>query len=127
MGGVTREHLHAFCAALPAASHGVQWGGSDVWKVGPWEGGKVFAVAGWERADEPAAVSFKVSEIGWEILRDAAGCRPAPYLASRGMMWIQADLEGGLSVQAIEGWVADSHRIVAAGLSRKKRLEWGLG
>jgi predicted DNA-binding protein (MmcQ/YjbR family) len=123
---MTVEEFNAFCGALPATSHGVQWGGAQVWKVGPWEGGKVFVVAGWERGDVPAA-SFKVSDIGWEVLRDAKGCRPAPYLASRGMKWIQADLAGGLSQREIEGLISDSHRIVAAGLSRKKRAEWGLG
>ena len=37
---MTLAEYNAFCAALPATSHVVQWGGTDVWKVG----GKVFAL-----------------------------------------------------------------------------------
>lgn len=37
-----QDEYNTFCAMLPATSHVVQWGGSDVWKVG----GKVFAIAG---------------------------------------------------------------------------------
>ena len=113
-------HLNAFCSKLPATSHGVQWGGADVWKVGAWEGGKVFAIA------HENATSFKVSDIGWEVLRDATGCRPAPYLASRGMQWIQADLTGGLKPSEIRNYLKDSHTLVAAGLSQKKRKDLGL-
>lgn len=122
---MTVEEFNAFCGELPAASHGIQWGGSQVWKVGPWEGGKVFVIGGWDRGDVSAA-SFKVSDIGWEVLRDAKGCRPAPYLASRGMKWIQADLERGLSRREIENLISDSYRLVVAGLSKKKRAEWGV-
>lgn len=117
---MTLDQLNAFCGKLSAASHGVQWGGADVWKVGAWDGGKVFVIAHGD------AASFKVSEIGWEVLRDARGCRPAPYLASRGMKWIQADLAGGLKAAEIRLYVQDSHALVAAGLSQKKRRELGL-
>ena len=40
---MTRDEFNAHCAAKPAATHVVQWGNSDVWKVG----GKVFAICGW--------------------------------------------------------------------------------
>ncbi|MDX3808616.1 MAG: MmcQ/YjbR family DNA-binding protein, partial [Bosea sp. (in: a-proteobacteria)] len=52
---------NAFCAALPATSHVVQWGGADVWKVGE----KVFAIA---RAQEDGemAVSFKCSRMAFD-------------------------------------------------------------
>jgi predicted DNA-binding protein (MmcQ/YjbR family) len=33
--------IHTFCLCLSGATHVVQWGGSDVYKVG----GKVFAIA----------------------------------------------------------------------------------
>ncbi len=117
---MTYDQFKAFCGSLTAVSHGVQWGGADVWKIGAWEGGKVFVIAG------ESACSFKVSDIGWEVLRDAKGCRPAPYLASRGMKWIQADLKGGLKAAELRGYVEASHALVAAGLSKKKRAELGL-
>ncbi|WP_348541452.1 MmcQ/YjbR family DNA-binding protein [Sulfitobacter albidus] len=39
---MTRDELCQFCASLPHATHVVQWGGADVYKVG----GKLFAVVG---------------------------------------------------------------------------------
>ncbi len=77
---MTLDDYNAFCASLPATSHVVQWGGAHVWKVGD----KVFAIAGWSDREE-LAVTFKVSDIAYDILREQPGCRPAPYLASRGM------------------------------------------
>ncbi len=79
---MTIEEYNEFCRALPAATYVVQWGGSHVWKVG----GKVFAIGGWDEAG--MSVTFKVSGISFEILKEQPGLRPAPYLASRGMTWI---------------------------------------
>ena len=118
---MTYAEYNAFCGSLPATSYVRQWGGSHVWKVG----GKVFAIGGWEEGAHPA-ITFKVSEIGWEILRDAPGCRPAPYLASRGMKWIQAFARPGLKDRDIKVYLEASHAIVASGLSKKARRELGL-
>src|SRR5271169_530861 len=87
---MTYDDFNRFCAALPATSHVVQWGGSHVWKVG----GKMFAVGGWDEA--VPAFTFKVSPTSFEILKALPGLRPAPYLASRGMSWIQHYAEPGL-------------------------------
>src|SRR5437868_1011837 len=80
---MTFREFNAFCRALPATTYVVQWGGSHVWKVG----GKVFAIG--SGPDVKPHVTFKVSDIAYEILKDQPGLRPAPYLASRGMKWIQ--------------------------------------
>jgi len=117
---MTLERLDAFCGSLPASAHGVQWGGSSVWKVGAWADGRVFVIA------NASAVSFKVSEIGWEVLGQAEGCRPAPYLASRGLRWIQADYDGGLPHTDIEDYMRCSHALIVAGLSRRRRQLLGL-
>ena len=114
------REFNAFCGSLPATTHVVQWGGAHVWKVG----GKVFAIGGWEHGHHPG-ITFKVSEIGWEMLRDAEGCRPAPYLASRGMKWIQS-YDKGLGKRELKQYLKASHALVAAGLSRKKRAELGI-
>jgi predicted DNA-binding protein (MmcQ/YjbR family) len=118
---LTYREYNAFCGALPAATHVVQWGGSHVWKVG----GKVFAIGGWERGHHPG-ITFKVSDIAWEILREAPGCRPAPYLASRGMKWIQSYDQPGLGKAELKQYLKASHALVAAGLSKKARKELGL-
>src|SRR5690606_23059833 len=75
---------NGFCAGLPATHHVVQWGGADVWKVGS----KVFAIAR-ERDDGGLDVTFKCSDMAFEMLKGEPGLRPAPYLASRGMSWFQ--------------------------------------
>ena len=121
---MTYEEFNAFCGALPAATHVVQWGGSHVWKVG----GKVFAIGGWEKdeAGGAAHVTFKTSDLTYETLKDQPGCRPAPYLASRGMKWIQRTDRQSLSDDDLREYLRQSHRIVAQGLSKRKQKELGL-
>ncbi|MDJ0943977.1 MAG: MmcQ/YjbR family DNA-binding protein [Kiloniellales bacterium] len=118
---MTYEEYNSFCAALPATSHVVQWGGSHVWKVG----GKVFAIGGWHEGTE-ARFTFKVSDIAYEMLQAQPGLRPAPYLASRGMKWIQHYEKPGLSDDDLKAYLRESHRIVSLGLSKKKQKELGL-
>ena len=110
--------FNAFCASLPQTTHVVQWGGAHVWKVG----GKVFAIAGWHDGDG-LSVSFKVTPIGFEILSDAEGCRPAPYLASRGMKWIQAT---DIADADLMDHVRASYDIIASALPKKTQRELGL-
>jgi predicted DNA-binding protein (MmcQ/YjbR family) len=117
---VTYEEFNAFCGALPATTHVVQWGGSHVWKVG----GKVFAVGGWDSG--APAISFKASELAFEMLKDRPGLRPAPYLASRGLKWIQHYAKPGLAKKDLKAYIGQSHQIVASGLSKKTQLALGL-
>lgn len=116
---MTYDQFNDFCGALPATSYICQWGGAHVWKVG----GKVFAIGGWEKQDEPA-FTFKASDLNFEILREQPGFRPAPYMASRGMKWIQQYTR--LSDEQLEYYLSESHRLVASGLTKKKQRELGL-
>src|ERR1041384_1442218 len=113
---MTLDDYNSFCASLPATSHVVQWGGAHVWKVG----GKVFAIGGWH--DDHPAITFKVSDIAYEMLREQPGLRPAPYLASRGMKGIQHFTKPGLSDEELCAYSRQSHLIVSEGLSKKKRI-----
>lgn len=115
------EEFNNFCKILPATTYIVQWGGSHVWKVG----GKIFAVGGWSKNKYPA-FTFKTSELNFQILSDQPGFRPAPYLASRGMKWIQKDSVPDASDPELESYIRDSHRIVSLGLTKKKQKELGL-
>lgn len=117
---MTREEFNSFCASFIATSHVVQWGDADVWKVAD----KVFAICGW--ADGRDAFTFKVSKLAFEVLSDQPGLRPAPYLASRGMSWIQHYDAPGLGDEALKQHIAASYDLVAAGLSKKKRRELGI-
>jgi predicted DNA-binding protein (MmcQ/YjbR family) len=118
---MTRDEFNSFCGSLPATSHVVQWGSSDVWKVGD----KVFAICGWNDGAIPG-ITFKTSEMVYEMLREMPGLRPAPYLASRGLKWIQRYDVPGLNNDELRHYITESHRIVASGFSRRKRAELGL-
>ena len=122
---MNHKAFNTYCESLAATTYVVQWGGSHVWKVGGQTGGKVFAIGGWDNGKYPG-VTFKVSDIAYELLKDKPGLRPAPYLASRGMKWIQHFAEPGLSDSEMKDYLAQSHRIVSLGLSKKKQKQLGL-
>lgn len=120
---MNEKQFNAFCKKLPATTYVKQWGESHVWKVG----GKVFAIGGWEDSDEDEfAVSFKVSDMNFEILQDRPGLRGAPYLASRGLKWIQHYGKPGLSDDGLKECIKRSYEMIARALSKKKQLELGL-
>jgi predicted DNA-binding protein (MmcQ/YjbR family) len=117
---MTYDEFNAFCRTLPATTYVVQWGGSHVWKVG----GKVFAIGA--PSGKRPAITFKVNDVAYEMLKDQPGLRPAPYLASRGMKWIQHYSAPGLPDDTLRDYIRQSHAIVAQGLSRKRQIELGL-
>ncbi|MFT4530999.1 MAG: putative DNA-binding protein (MmcQ/YjbR family) [Thalassolituus oleivorans] len=118
---MTYQEFNDFCGSLPATSHVIQWGGAHVWKVG----GKVFAIAGWEKF-ENGAFTFKTSELNYYFLSDKEGYRPAPYLASRGLKWIQQYEAPGTEEDELLYYLTESHRIVSLGLTKKKQKELGV-
>ena len=117
---MTREGFNAYCAGFPGATHVVQWGNADVWKVG----GKVFAIGGW--AEGRDAFTFKVSDLGFEVLTDMPGLRPAPYMASRGLKWVQQFEAPGLPDAELKAHLRASYDMIVAALSQKKRQELSL-
>ena len=117
---MTNDEFNAFCGALPATTSVVQWGGAHVWKVGA----KVFAFGRWENGQ--AAITFKAGDIAFRMLGEQPGLRPAPYLASRGLKWIQHYAKPGLRDRELRDYLKQSYDMVVAGLSKKKRRELGL-
>lgn len=112
---MTRDEIEALVMALPAVTKVVQWGGSDVYKVG----GKVFAVCGFQDG-----LAFKVSEIGFEVLTGPGGPgRQAPYFAKGG--WVVVDLPD-LAAEDGQSWLETAHGLIAARLTKKARAELGL-
>jgi predicted DNA-binding protein (MmcQ/YjbR family) len=77
-------------------------------------------------AGETPAFTFKVSDISYELLKEQPGLRPTPYLASRGMTWIQHYAEPGLADDELRDYIRQSYRIVSQGLTKKKQRELGL-
>jgi predicted DNA-binding protein (MmcQ/YjbR family) len=110
---LTRADVEAIALSLPATSKVVQWGASDVFKVG----GKVFAIGG----DD--GVSFKVTEIAFEVLTSDGLGRQAPYCAKG--QWVNIALER-LEPDDARDWLATAHGLIAAKLTRKARAELGL-
>ena len=117
---MTRDEFNSFCGGMKATSHVVQWGNADVWKVGP----KVFAICGWN--DGKDAFTFKVGEIAFEVLGGEPGIRPAPYLASRGMTWLQIYEDGAMSDATLKEHIEESYRLVVAGMTKKMRADLGV-
>lgn len=110
---------NAFCAALPHTFHVVQWGGAHVWKVGGAKG-KVFAIAS-EEDGGALHVTFKCSQMSFDLLKEMPGVRPAPYLASRGMLWLQRTDTRSLDDEALCDYIRESHRLAAANLPKGVR------
>jgi len=118
---MTYDEFNRFCKSLKASTHVIQWGESHVWKIG----GKVFAIGGWEKINGPA-ISFKTSEADFTFMQQEDGFRGAPYMASRGMKWIQIYDMSVIENTEIEHYITESYRIVSQGLTKKIKRELGL-
>ena len=116
---MTPAAYNTFCAALPHTFHVVQWGGAHVWKVGGAKG-KVFAI-GWDEGAAGLHVTFKCSQMSFDLLKDQPGLRPAPYLASRGMLWLQRTDSRSMDDAALCDYVRESHRLAGLNLTKVMR------
>lgn len=119
---MTVDEYNRFCRSLTNTTHVVQWGGAHVWKIG----GKVFAIGGWNDSDQELFVTFKCSPMSYDMLKEMPGCRPAPYLASRGMKWIQRTSAKELDDRGLKDYLRASYQHVANGLPKRIRQELGL-
>ncbi|UNC15991.1 MmcQ/YjbR family DNA-binding protein [Acidiphilium multivorum] len=116
---MTLEEFNDICRSLPSTTSVIQWRGAHVWKIG----GKMFAI-GRSETDQ-ATVTFKVSEIAYEILKARPGLRPAPYLASRGLKWIQHFAPPGLTDSALQQYIQDSYAMAFKDLPKKTQIALG--
>lgn len=114
---MTPKRFNEFCGSLPHATYVVQWGGAHVWKIG----GKLFAVM-WEGDGKTDGITFKPTPMAYEILRTRPGLRPAPYLASRGIKWIQRFSDASMSDSDLKAYLRASYDLVLAGLPKKRRV-----
>ena len=65
---------------------------------------------------------FKAREMAFEALRDIPAMRPAPYMASRGLFWLQHVGPAGSLDDELRAWVRASYDRVVATLPKTKRL-----
>ncbi len=102
-----------FVKKLPGTSFVDQWD-SHVAKVGD----KVFTLLG--EGDE-ARVVVKCTEESFEILTALDGIGQAPYFAKR--KWVEIRSSSPLSEDEVAHYLTRSYELVAAGLTKKLRLE----
>ncbi len=118
---MTLDEYNSFCASLPHAETVIQWGGAHVWKIG----GKVFAIGGWDEG-KALAVTFKCSPMSFDLLKGEPGLRPAPYLASRGMSWLQRFSGESMDDLALKDYVRESYRLASLNLPKSAQKKLGL-
>lgn len=114
----TQKGFDGFVASLLGTSLVDQWE-AHVAKVGD----KVFALLG--ATDGAPRLTFKCTEESFELLTELDGVGQAPYFAKR--KWVSVAQRSELSQADISAYLTNSHRLVAAGLTKKKRAELGLG
>jgi predicted DNA-binding protein (MmcQ/YjbR family) len=117
---MTRKEYDAFCRLLPHATHVVQWGDASVWELG----GKVFAIGGWSKWAS-FAETFKCFEASFAILTELPGLRPAPYLASRGLSWVQRVDARSLNDSDLREYPGQSCAMALAALPRPTQSTLG--
>jgi predicted DNA-binding protein (MmcQ/YjbR family) len=113
---VTREGVGEVCLALPGVTLDHPFGDDhDAYKVG----GKMFVIVG-----GMGGLSFKVSEIAFEVLTETGRARPAPYLARA--KWVHLEDPADWPDEELADHLKQAHAIVAAKLTKKERAALGL-
>lgn len=111
-----REGIRKACMALPGVTLEHPFGDDqDAYKVG----GRMFAIVGGE-----GGVSFKVSDIAFEVLTGDGRARPAPYLARA--KWVNLPDPAAWPDDELAGHFTTAHAIIAAKLTKTQRSALGL-
>ena len=111
---MTLAEYNAFCAALPATTHVVQWEGADVWKVG----GKMFAIIG-QMGD---GVSVKTDHVETaSLLIETGRAIRAPYLHGS---WARIPF-GRVGDDELCDRIATSYALIRSALPKKVQAALG--
>ncbi|KZK96714.1 MULTISPECIES: MmcQ/YjbR family DNA-binding protein [unclassified Pseudovibrio] len=120
---MTRDEFDNYCKSLVGTSNVIQWGNASVWKVG----GKIFAICSNWGEDRPEMegikISFKCSELSYQILTEQECVIPAPYLARA--KWVQIETAQAMADEDIKDYVREAHSIIARKLTKKLQKEIG--
>lgn len=111
----SRAAFEKLVSGLPGTTLVDQWE-AHVGKVG----GKVFVLLGQTGEN----LVFKVSETAFAGLTTLEGVGQAAYFAKG--QWVSVTPEAELTAAELGAYVAESHKLVAAKLTRKVRAELGL-
>ena len=109
---MTPKQVEAAALALPGAALSIQWGDDRVYKVG----GKMFAAMSGGRGP---TLSFKCTDLAFEMLSGREGIIPAPYLARA--KWVQLTTLKALDDKELRERLAEAHRLVVEKLPKKLR------
>lgn len=111
-----RAGVKRFCLSLPAATLDHPFGEDhDAYRVG----GKMFALVG-----GTGGLSFKASDIAFEVLTETGRAVPAPYLA-RGK-WVHLADPADWPDDDLTDHLAAAHALIAAKLTKTARKALGL-
>ena len=108
--------MEAFALGLPGATLSIQWGDDRIYKVG----GKMFAASGNMKPNAEAVLSFKCSDLSFELLTKRKGLIPAPYLARA--KWVKLEDPKALSADELRARIAEAHRLVLETLPKKTQV-----
>ena len=109
---MTPKQVEAAALALPGATLSIQWGDDRIYKVG----GKMFAGMGGGKAP---ALSFKCTDLSYEMLIQRAGIVPAPYMARA--KWVQLTKLSAMEGDELKKRLAEAHRLIVEKLPKKLR------
>ena len=114
---MTRDEFDKFCASLPSTTNVIQWGNASVWKIG----GKIFAICSFWGEGKFQKISFKCSDLNYQILCELPGIIPAPYLARA--KWVQIQEEDAMSDEDLEDYIKSAFEIISSKLTKKVQKE----
>lgn len=111
-----RAGVGRVCLSLPGATLDHPFGDDhDAYKVG----GKMFVMVG-----ATGGVSFKVSDIAYEVLTESGRARPAPYMARA--KWVNLADPADWPDAELSDHIRSAHALIVGKLTRKARAELGL-
>lgn len=110
---MTLDEIESVCLALPGASLSIKWGDHRVYVVAE----KMFAML--SGPGGPQHLSFKVSDIAFDLLTQRDGVIPAPYLQRA--KWVRLETLDALDAEELTARLAEAHRLIVAKLPKRLR------
>lgn len=111
------REIDRFARALPGVTCDFPWEPDHpVYKVA----GKMFATTS-GKPNEEARISFKCSDLSFDMLTRQRGIEPAPYLARA--KWVILSDPAALDADEIKARLVEAHRLVAAKLPKKVQAQ----
>lgn len=115
-----RSNFETFISQLHAVEIVHQWGDASVGKIG----GKIFAIFSMWTNNGQWGISFKCSDMSFQMLPELDGVEKAKYLARA--KWVQVASGSELSEEDIRAYITEAHRLIAKKLTKRVQAELGL-